>query len=82
MKLSSNSNDMEGTVTASDEVTLKSSTRVLKFFTVLSSPRPLTATMWLQYRLLCFIVWHKDISGEKQERDRYPVTKESLRARV
>ncbi len=65
MKLSSNSNDMEGTVTASDEVTLKSSTRVLKFLPC--SHRQDLSQQQCGYSTACFALLYgtKYISGEK-----------------
>ncbi len=55
MKLSSNSNDMESMGTASDEVAVKSSTRVLKSYDALitkTSHRKNVATVPLAFVLL------------------------------
>ncbi len=55
MRLSSNSNDMEGMGTASDEVNLKSSTRVLKIYRLLitkTSHRNNVAPVSLAFALL------------------------------
>ncbi len=81
MQLNSNLDDMKGTGTVSDEITLRSSTRGIQKLPC--SHRQDFSQEKCGYSIACFclIVRHLYISGDKRQRDRYPVTKESLRAR-
>ncbi len=80
MQLNSNLNNIEGMETASDET--KPSTRGIQKLPCSHHQDFSQEKCGYSIVCFCFTVRHLYISGDKQQCDRCPVTKETLRARV